>query len=64
MTDWLLNCHAQMCYYYYCYLTILGANTEPGEWWRVGSEKAQRCPPIGVVVVEAPGELAVSSTAA
>lgn len=30
MTDWLLKRHTQMCYYYYCYLTFLNANTEPG----------------------------------
>lgn len=31
MTDWLLKCHTQMCYYYYyCYLTFLSPSTEPG----------------------------------
>lgn len=30
MTDWLLKRHTQMCYYYYCYLTLLSPNTEPG----------------------------------
>ena len=30
MTDWLLKCHTQTCYYYYCYLTFLSTSPEPG----------------------------------
>ena len=46
MTDWLLKRHTQMCYYYYCYLTLLSPNAEPGGIVQGGAWKGLEVPTI------------------
>lgn len=50
MTDWLLKRHTQICYYYYCYLTLLSLNAEPGGMVQGRAQKG-----LGVLTIQGRG---------